>query len=45
MKMEHTISAPAAGVLSALNVTVGQQVDMGAVLAVVDPVNEDNQEK
>jgi propionyl-CoA carboxylase alpha chain len=45
MKMEHTISAPAAGVLSALNVTVGQQVDMGAVLAVVDPVNEDNKEK
>ncbi|WP_433758475.1 acetyl/propionyl/methylcrotonyl-CoA carboxylase subunit alpha [Nocardia sp. CA-135398] len=37
MKMEHTISAPAAGVLSALNVTVGQQVDIGAVLAVVDP--------
>ncbi|MEV4128402.1 biotin carboxylase N-terminal domain-containing protein [Nocardia sp. NPDC049707] len=37
MKMEHTISAPAAGVLSALNVTVGQQVDVGTVLAVVDP--------
>ncbi|MFI6951833.1 acetyl/propionyl/methylcrotonyl-CoA carboxylase subunit alpha [Nocardia sp. NPDC050408] len=37
MKMEHTISAPATGVLSALNVTVGQQVDVGAVLAVVDP--------
>ncbi|WP_433712205.1 acetyl/propionyl/methylcrotonyl-CoA carboxylase subunit alpha [Nocardia sp. CA-084685] len=37
MKMEHTISAPAAGVLSVLNVTVGQQVDVGAVLAVVDP--------
>jgi propionyl-CoA carboxylase alpha chain len=45
MKMEHTISAPAAGVLSALDVTVGQQVDVGAVLAVVDPINEDNQEK
>ncbi|MFE7796950.1 acetyl/propionyl/methylcrotonyl-CoA carboxylase subunit alpha [Nocardia sp. NPDC057440] len=44
MKMEHTISAPAAGVLSALNVAVGQQVDVGAVLAVVDPVDEDNQE-
>ncbi|MEV6137216.1 biotin carboxylase N-terminal domain-containing protein [Nocardia sp. NPDC051990] len=37
MKMEHTISAPAAGVLSVLNVTVGQQVDVGTVLAVVDP--------
>jgi propionyl-CoA carboxylase alpha chain len=38
MKMEHTIAAPAAGVLSAVNVTVGQQVDVGAVLAVVEPV-------
>ncbi|WP_433660194.1 acetyl/propionyl/methylcrotonyl-CoA carboxylase subunit alpha [Nocardia sp. CA-128927] len=37
MKMEHTIAAPAAGVLSAVNVTVGQQVEVGAVLAVVDP--------
>ncbi|MFD0365344.1 acetyl/propionyl/methylcrotonyl-CoA carboxylase subunit alpha [Nocardia sp. GCM10030253] len=45
MKMEHTIAAPADGVLSALNVTVGQQVEVGAVLAVVDPVDEDNQEK
>ncbi|WP_227997387.1 acetyl/propionyl/methylcrotonyl-CoA carboxylase subunit alpha [Nocardia australiensis] len=44
MKMEHTIAAPAAGVLSALNVTVGQQVDVGAVLAVVDPA-EDNEEQ
>ncbi|MEV0028663.1 biotin carboxylase N-terminal domain-containing protein [Nocardia sp. NPDC050793] len=47
MKMEHAIAAPTAGVLSALNVTVGQQVDIGAVLAVVDPddaVNE-NQEQ
>ncbi|MEU7142281.1 biotin carboxylase N-terminal domain-containing protein [Nocardia sp. NPDC046473] len=37
MKMEHTIAAPAAGVLSAVNVTVGQQVEVGTVLAVVDP--------
>ncbi|MEU7630416.1 biotin carboxylase N-terminal domain-containing protein [Nocardia sp. NPDC049220] len=43
MKMEHTIAAPAAGVLSAVNVSVGQQVDLGAVLAVVEPV-EDNDE-
>ena len=35
MKMEHTISAPAGGVLTELNVTAGQQVDVGAVLAVV----------
>ncbi|MFD6154960.1 acetyl/propionyl/methylcrotonyl-CoA carboxylase subunit alpha [Nocardia sp. NPDC060256] len=39
MKMEHTIAAPAAGVLSAVNVTVGQQVEVGAVLAVVDPAD------
>jgi len=35
MKMEHRISAPAAGVVAELPVTVGQQVDLGAVLAVV----------
>ncbi|WP_327110637.1 acetyl/propionyl-CoA carboxylase subunit alpha [Nocardia sp. NBC_01730] len=47
MKMEHTITAPAAGVLSAVNVTVGQQVDVGAVLAVVEPAadNEDQEER
>ena len=36
MKMEHKIVAPAAGVLTELNVTVGQQVEVGAVLAVVE---------
>ncbi|MFD3509204.1 acetyl/propionyl/methylcrotonyl-CoA carboxylase subunit alpha [Nocardia sp. NPDC058666] len=36
MKMEHTIAAPATGILSALNVTVGQQVEVGAILAVVE---------
>ncbi|WP_067681075.1 acetyl/propionyl/methylcrotonyl-CoA carboxylase subunit alpha [Nocardia miyunensis] len=35
MKMEHTIAAPAAGVLAELNVIAGQQVEVGAVLAVV----------
>ncbi|MGH3435781.1 MAG: acetyl/propionyl/methylcrotonyl-CoA carboxylase subunit alpha [Sciscionella sp.] len=39
MKMEHTISTSADGLLSELPVSVGQQVDMGVVLAVVtDPV-------
>ncbi|MGW4635928.1 acetyl/propionyl/methylcrotonyl-CoA carboxylase subunit alpha [Nocardia sp. NPDC004415] len=42
MKMEHTIAAPATGVLSALNVTVGQQVEVGTVLAVVE---EEEQEQ
>ncbi|WP_280369463.1 biotin carboxylase N-terminal domain-containing protein [Nocardia wallacei] len=37
MKMEHTITAPATGVLAELNVTAGQQVDVGTVLAVVRP--------
>jgi pyruvate carboxylase subunit A/propionyl-CoA carboxylase alpha chain len=38
MKMEHTITSPQAGVLAELNVTAGQQVDVGAVLARVDNV-------
>ena len=41
MKMEHRISAPADGVVTELPVTVGQQVDLGAVLAVV--TNEEQQ--
>jgi pyruvate carboxylase subunit A/propionyl-CoA carboxylase alpha chain len=36
MKMEHTITAPADGVLTELNVETGQQVDVGALLARVD---------
>ncbi|HZA09759.1 acetyl/propionyl/methylcrotonyl-CoA carboxylase subunit alpha [Mycobacterium sp.] len=37
MKMEHTITAPSDGVLAELNVQVGRQVDVGAVLARVEP--------
>ncbi len=36
MKMEHTITAPAGGVLAELNVKTGQQVEVGAVLARVE---------
>jgi propionyl-CoA carboxylase alpha chain len=36
MKMEHTIAAPDSGVLTELNVQPGQQVDVGAVLALVE---------
>ncbi|AFM18959.1 acetyl/propionyl-CoA carboxylase, alpha subunit [Mycolicibacterium chubuense NBB4] len=36
MKMEHTIAAPADGLVAELNVTAGQQVEVGAVLARVD---------
>ncbi|WP_285779446.1 biotin carboxylase N-terminal domain-containing protein [Microtetraspora sp. NBRC 13810] len=35
MKMEHTVTAPAAGVVAELPVRAGQSVDMDAVLAVV----------
>ena len=38
MKMQHQINAPADGVVTELPVDVGQQIDMGAVLAVVDPL-------
>ena len=34
--MEHTITAPADGVLAELNVNTGQQVEVGAVLARVE---------
>ena len=40
MKMEHTIAAPSDGVLSQLNVSVGQQVEVGAVLARVETTEE-----
>ena len=36
MKMEHTITAPADGVLVELNVQTGQQVELGAILARVE---------
>jgi acetyl-CoA/propionyl-CoA carboxylase biotin carboxyl carrier protein len=35
MKMEHTVTAPVAGVVAELPVRTGQAVDMDAVLAVV----------
>ncbi|NLE78385.1 MAG: acetyl/propionyl-CoA carboxylase subunit alpha [Rhodococcus sp.] len=42
MKMEHTVTAPTAGVLTELAVVMGQQVEVGSVLAVVEaaPVSE-----
>jgi propionyl-CoA carboxylase alpha chain len=40
MKMEHTITAPADGVVTQLDVTVGQQVDVGTVLARVENQSE-----
>ncbi|MEO6629514.1 MAG: biotin/lipoyl-containing protein, partial [Aquihabitans sp.] len=37
MKMQHQVSAPISGVVTELPVQPGQQVDVGAVLAVVQP--------
>jgi propionyl-CoA carboxylase alpha chain len=37
MKMEHEVASPTDGVLAALRVRPGQQVEVGAVLAVVEP--------
>lgn len=37
MKMEHLVAAPDDGVLARLHVALGQQVGVGAVLALVEP--------
>jgi acetyl-CoA carboxylase biotin carboxylase subunit len=39
MKMEHTVRAPAAGVVRAVHVAVGDQVDTDRVLAIVTPTS------
>ncbi|UUZ61258.1 ATP-binding protein [Nocardioides sp. B-3] len=41
MKMQHTIAAPYAGTLTELPAAAGQQVEAGAVLAVVTPHETD----
>jgi propionyl-CoA carboxylase alpha chain len=38
MKMEHKITAPAAGTLSELHASPGRQVTVGELLAVVQPI-------
>ncbi|WP_329457283.1 ATP-binding protein [Streptomyces sp. NBC_01497] len=37
MKMEHRVTAPAAGTVAALHAVPGRQVEMGALLAVITP--------
>jgi propionyl-CoA carboxylase alpha chain len=37
MKMEHAVTAPADGVVTHLDVQVGQQIELGTVLARVEP--------
>ncbi|MEU5884043.1 biotin carboxylase N-terminal domain-containing protein [Spirillospora sp. NPDC047279] len=44
MKMEHRIAAPAAGTVAELNVAPGQQVEAGAVLAVIAETSEQTPE-
>ena len=39
MKMEHAVAAPADGVLAEITVEVGDQVDLGDVLARVEPAS------
>ncbi|MGW6021539.1 ATP-binding protein [Streptomyces sp. NPDC055099] len=41
MKMEHRICAPASGTLTTLHALPGRQVEVGALLAVVDVVQEE----
>ncbi|MFF4547278.1 acetyl/propionyl/methylcrotonyl-CoA carboxylase subunit alpha [Streptomyces sp. NPDC001406] len=45
MKMQHQITAPASGTLSALHATPGQQVEVGALLAVVEEVQKEVQDQ
>jgi propionyl-CoA carboxylase alpha chain len=40
MKMEHPIAAPVSGVVAGLPVSIGQQVEVGAVLAVLHQEDE-----
>ena len=42
MKMEHTVTAPADGVISELTAKAGQQVRMDETLAVIEPGTDDN---
>ncbi|MFC4605028.1 acetyl/propionyl/methylcrotonyl-CoA carboxylase subunit alpha [Rhodococcus kronopolitis] len=44
MKMEHTVTAPVSGVLVELPVVLGQQVEVGSVLAVVAADTTDEEE-
>ena len=44
MKMEHVITAPESGVVKELPVQVGSRVEVDAVLAVIEPVDNAEQE-
>ena len=40
MKMEHELTAPAAGILSELRVGAGEQVESGAVIGIIEPAGD-----
>jgi propionyl-CoA carboxylase alpha chain len=42
MKMEHAVTSPKDGVVAELPVEVGQQVELGAVLARVESPNKED---
>ncbi|KAB2813258.1 biotin/lipoyl-binding protein [Pimelobacter simplex] len=44
MKMQHTIAAPYAGTVTELSAVAGQQVEAGAVLAVVEPAESEGED-
>ncbi|MBP5938871.1 acetyl/propionyl/methylcrotonyl-CoA carboxylase subunit alpha [Streptomyces acidiscabies] len=44
MKMQHALTAPVSGTLTALEVQAGQQVEVGALLAVVEGDRQDETE-
>jgi biotin carboxyl carrier protein len=43
MKMQHTITSPIDGVVTEIQVNVGDQVTAGDVLAVVEPPAHDDE--
>lgn len=45
MKMQHTIAAPYAGTVTELAASAGQQVEAGAVLAVVEPAETEGDQE
>ncbi|MBD9734690.1 acetyl-CoA carboxylase biotin carboxyl carrier protein subunit, partial [Streptomyces sp. H28] len=45
MKMQHRITAPATGVVTALHAATGRQVEPGTLLAVVQPAGPPSSEE
>jgi propionyl-CoA carboxylase alpha chain len=45
MKMEHVIAAPVAGIVAELPVAAGQQVEVGSVLAIVEPDSKPEEDR